>query len=266
MKRIFFEVAYDGTDFSGWQVQPDRISVQETIEKHLAEIYVNQPVRIHASGRTDAGVHAMGQTVTFDPPDRPEIPPENLMNALNNSLPDSITVRVAEFAPSPDFHARYSAVGKAYTYFLNTAEKTPFNSRYSWHQPACTDICGIRKAADILTGTHDFSSFTTSRKDIDNAVRTLYRIDIDTCGDYLCLTFVGSGFLYKMIRGLTGALVLVGSGRLAVSDVADILKAEDRAKAPKGAPPNGLFLMKVFYDDEKLKSYQFTNTSMPIIP
>ena len=256
MPRIFFEVAYDGTDFSGWQVQPDKMSVQQRIEDRLSELYVNQPIRIHASGRTDSGVHAMAQAVTFDPPDRPGIPPENLKIALNNSLPDSIAIRDAKLAETPDFHARYSAVGKAYTYVINRGEHLPFNARYTWHLPECTDICEIRKAADVFTGEHDFSSFTNARNNIENAVRTIYRIDIDEFGDLLCLTFVGSGFLYKMVRALVGAVVLAGSGKFNSAKCAELLAAKNRSLGPRSAPPNGLFLMKVFYNEESLQKWK----------
>ncbi len=258
-KRIFFEVAYDGTDFAGWQIQPDKMSVQQRIEDRLSELYVNQPIRIHSSGRTDSGVHAMAQAVTFNPPDYPQIPPANLQIALNHSLPDSIIIRTAKFADAPDFHARYSAVGKAYTYVINRGEALPFNLRKSWHLPDCTDICEIRKAADIVTGTHDFSSFTTSRKKIDNAVRKIYRVEIDQAEDLLYLTFVGSGFLYKMVRSLVGAMVMVGSGKLKAEEIADLIKAKDRSKAPRSAPPNGLFLMKVFYDKASLEKWKYTD-------
>jgi len=255
-RRIFFEVAYDGTDFAGWQIQPDKMSVQQRIENRLSELYVNQPIRIHASGRTDSGVHALAQAVTFDAPDYPRIPPGNLQTALNNSLPDSITIRTAKFAEAPDFHARYSAIGKVYTYVINRGKQLPFNTRYSWHLPKCRDLCEIRKAADILTGEHDFSSFTSSKKNIDNAVRTIYRIEIDEYEEYLCLSFVGSGFLYKMVRTLVGALVAAGSGELQAANFAEILNAEDRSKAPRSAPANGLFLMKVFYDNDSLGKWE----------
>lgn len=262
MSRIFFEVAYDGSDFSGWQVQPDKISIQQRIEERLSELYVNQPIRIHASGRTDSGVHAMGQAVTFDPPEHPSIPPTNLQKALNNSLPESIRIRNISFTEQPDFHARYSAVGKAYTYVINRGEALPFNLRTSWHLPECRNICEINKAADILTGTHDFSSFTTARKNIDNAVRTIYRIDIEEEGDFLYLTFIGSGFLYKMVRSLVGTIVMVGSNQIESAKIAELLDAKDRSLAPKSAPPNGLFLMKVFYDKKSLTNWmrpQFLN-------
>ena len=262
MSRIFFEVAYDGTDFAGWQIQPDKMSVQQRIENRLSELYVNQPIRIHASGRTDAGVHAMAQAVTFDPPAHPEIPPKNLQTALNNSLPDSIIIRSTKFTDTPDFHARYSAVGKAYTYIINRGEALPFNLRNSWHLPDCRNICELRKAADIVTGTHDFSSFTNARKKIENAVRTIYRVDVEEEGDLLFLTFIGSGFLYKMVRTLVGAMVMVGSNQLEPAKIAKFLAAKDRSQLPRSAPPNGLFLMKVFYDKESLENWKSPRLSM----
>ena len=224
MSRIFFKVAYDGTDYAGWQIQPDNISIQQLIEQRLEQLYVNQPVRIHSSGRTDAGVHAVGQTCTFDPPEAPHIPPENLQVALNNSLPQSIRIKGAKFADSPDFHARYSAKGKAYTYLINRGELTPFNARYSWYLPVCTNLEYMRECAEILTGEHDFSAFTTSLKDIDNAVRTIYRVDLQEFGDFLSITFVGSGFLYKMVRNLVGMLVLAGEGEVDAKFAENLLK------------------------------------------
>lgn len=259
MPRVFFETAYDGTDFSGWQVQPDRISVQEVIEERLAQLYMNQPIRIHSSGRTDSGVHALAQAVTYDAPDAPRIPAENIQKALNNALPDSITVRHAFYAEFPDFHARYSAVGKAYTYVINRGEQLPFSARYSWHLSECRNISAIRSACNSLTGTHDFSSFTTSRKSIDCAIRTIYRVDINEFDDFLCLTFVGSGFLYKMVRSLVGLLALIGSGKVPSSDTARILSLKDRATAPKTAPPQGLFLMKVFYSTPEMEKFSLEN-------
>lgn len=256
MSRIFFQVAYDGTDYAGWQIQPDNISIQQYIESRLEQLYVNQPVRIHASGRTDAGVHAVAQTVTFDSPDAPHIPPGNLQIALNNSLPESIRIKAAKFAETPDFHARYSAKGKAYTYIINRGERTPFNSRYSWHIPTCKDICEIRKAAQVLVGEHDFSAFTTSRKDIDNAVRTIYRIDIQEIGECLAITVVGSGFLYKMVRNIAGVLALAGTGELDAKFAEKLLTGKERAAGPKAAPPNGLFLMEVFYEENAWKEFK----------
>ena len=256
MGRIFFKVAYDGTDYGGWQIQPDNTSIQQMIENRLEQLYVNQPVRIHASGRTDAGVHAIAQTVTFDSPECPHIPPGNLQIALNNSLPDAIRIKDAQIADFPDFHARYSAKGKAYTYVINRGEQSPFKARYSWHLPKCKDLCEIRKVAAVLEGRHDFSAFTTTRIKIDNSVRSIFRIDIQEFDDFITITCVGSGFLYKMVRNITGLLVLAGSGEADAKSAEELLKGKDRAAGPKGAPPNGLFLMEVFYDSDSMENFK----------
>lgn len=255
MPRIFFKVAYDGTDYAGWQIQPDNVSIQELIENRLEQLYVNQPIRIHASGRTDSGVHSVGQTCTFDAPDAPHIPPENLQVALNNSLPEAIRIKEAKFTETPDFHARYSAKGKAYTYIINKGEITPFNARYSWHLPNCKNMDEMGRCADLLTGEHDFSAFTTSRKNIEDAVRTIYRIEFKDFGNFSAITFIGSGFLYKMVRNIVGMLVSAGQGEIDAAFAEKLLKGRTRSEGPKAAPPNGLFLMQVFYDDDAWKSF-----------
>jgi len=255
MSRIFFKTAYDGTDYGGWQIQPDNISIQQIIEYKLEQLYVNQQVRIHASGRTDAGVHAMGQTVTFDPPDAPHIPPDKLQTALNNSLPPAIRIKDAKFAEIPDLLARYSAKGKAYTYIINNGTQTPFNARYSWHQVKCRNICEMRNAAAVLEGEHDFSAFTTSRKKIDNAIRTIHKIEIQEFDNFITITCIGSGFLYKMVRNIAGLLASAGNGETDATCTEKILNDKIRAVAPKAAPPNGLFLMEVFYEKNAWKKF-----------
>lgn len=255
-QRIFFKVAYDGTDYAGWQIQPDNISIQQLVESRLEQLYVNQPVRIHASGRTDAGVHAIAQTVTFDSPEAPHIPPGNLQIALNNSLPNAIRIKDVKFAKTPDFHARYSAKGKAYTYVINRGEQTPFNARYSWYLPKCDNICEIRKAVVPLEGEHDFSAYTTSRNKIDNAVRTIYKIDIQEFDNFITITCVGSGFLYKMVRNIAGLLAMVGTGEGNAKFAEELLNGRDRSLGPKAAPPNGLFLMEVFYEEDAWKNFK----------
>ncbi|MBN1864314.1 MAG: tRNA pseudouridine(38-40) synthase TruA [Victivallales bacterium] len=260
MPRMYLEVSYDGSDYGGWQRQPDVRTVQEEIERRLSELYVNQPVVIHSSGRTDAGVHAVAQPVTFDVPEYPGIPPENLLQALNNSLPDSIRINCVGLAPSDDFHARFSAVGKAYCYIINRGDKTPFNSRYSWHVPGCIDDDAVRRGAGHLVGEHDFAAFTNSRKDDDGGtVRRIFRIDVREFGYYLAMTFVGGGFLYKMVRNMAGVLALVGSGTHKPEDVLGFLKCADRSELPKPAPARGLFLMKAFYSEEDLAGFQLNH-------
>ncbi len=260
MPRMYLEVSYDGTDYAGWQRQADVCTVQEEIERRLSELYVNQPVVIHSSGRTDAGVHAVCQPVTFDVPDYPGIPPDNLRQALNNSLHDSIRINCLRNAPREDFHARFSAIGKAYCYIVNRGDKSPFNSRFSWHVPGCRDADAIRRGAEHLVGEHDFAAFTNSRKDDDGGtVRRIFRIDVREFGHFLAVTYVGSGFLYKMVRNMTGVLALVGCGLYISDDVLGLLKCASRSDLPKPAPARGLFLMKAFYSEEDLAGFRLND-------
>ena len=246
---IRLDVAYDGTAYAGWQVQAEghRPTIQGTIEDKLAQLYANQPIRIHGSGRTDAGVHALGQVAHFQPPACPRIPLGELSRILNGMLPADIRIRAAAPA-ADDFHARYSAAGKAYVYVLHRGAPDPFTERWSWRTTDCTDVAAMRRAARRLTGRHDFSSFTVARNDIGDAERTLHRIAIQRFDERLCLTFLGDGFLYKMVRSLTAALVEVGRGRLSPTEVTGILAARNRAITPATAPARGLFLAGVFYD------------------
>lgn len=262
-ERIFFTLSYDGTDYAGWQFQPDNISIQQYVESKLEQLYANQPIRVHASGRTDAGVHAIAQSVTFDSPDYPHIPINNIKLALNNVLPSSIKIKDIKIAEYPDFHARYSAKGKAYTYIINKQKDIPFTTRYSWHQPNCTNICEMRKSATMLEGEHDFSAFTTSRNKIGNAIRTIYKLDIKEFDNFIAITCYGSGFLYKMVRNIAGVLGEVGNGNMNKNSTKELLDSKKRSMGPKSAPPNGLFLMRVFYKDNEWK--EFTLEKLPFI-
>ena len=254
--KLLLEISFDGTDYSGWQYQPHCISVQEVLEKHLTRLFAGLPIHLAGSSRTDAGVHACGSAASFAIPGRPYIPIAQLRYALNRQLPLSIRIRNIIEVPLA-FNARFDAKGKAYTYVLNLGEEHPFTGRYSWHlRKHMPDVDKIRQAAQHLVGTHDFSSFVVERSQIDNAVRTIYRIDIQEFGQYICMTFVGNGFLYKMIRCLAGALEAVGSGKIQPDDIKTILEAKQRTLAPETAPAHGLFLMKVFYDEEMLHQYR----------
>jgi tRNA pseudouridine38-40 synthase len=260
MSRVFLKIAYDGTDFFGWQVQPNKITVQQLIESALQKLFSNKVIRIHSSGRTDAGVHASAQTATCDLPDLPRIPNQNILQALNNLLP--IAIRIIEVKMvDPMFHARFSAVGKAYTYVINSGTQTPFDARYSWGMPSFIDLNAVEDACKILQGKHDFAAFTTSRKNIDNSVREIFNIQIQKFNDFYALNFIGSGFLYKMVRNITGLLALVAQGKILPDQVQIILDSKNRASAPKEAPPNGLFLRKVFYDNDAL--HDFSPKSLP---
>lgn len=252
--KILLEVAYDGTDFKGWQVQPGVISVQSVLEDKLSKLFAGAKIKAESSGRTDAGVHALRQPVSFLPPPIPVIPHEKIFKALNRMLPDSIRIMSVQEMPH-DFHARFSAQSKAYAYLINTGNNTPFVSRWTWHLPSFTKICEVRKAVKFLIGTHDFSSFTVERKEIDSAVRTIYKISVKKFGDIVCIVFIGDGFLYKMVRSMVGSLAFVGTGAIEPAEIARILEAKDRRECYDTAPSKGLFLLKVFYTQNGWKNF-----------
>lgn len=254
-RRWFMELAYDGTDFAGWQVQPNAITIQQVLEGKLGVIYANQLIRTESSGRTDAGVHALNQTVTFTAPERPIIQDWKLYKALNRMLPSTIRIRAVREVEEK-FHARFSTVGKAYTYVINRGIPNPFTDRWTWNMSEFTELCELRKAVTYLIGEHDFSSFTVDRSAIDDAVRKIFRIEIQEFGDLLCLTFVGEGFLYKMVRSMMGTLAFVGTGRIEAEKVHDILESKNRISCYDTAPASGLFLVKVFYDEKSMNDFK----------
>ena len=256
VKRYLMEIAYDGGSYSGWQIQPHCLAVQQVIQENLTKLYDKQPIHLIGSSRTDAGVHAQNFAATFLAPEQPAIPMERVFKALNRRLPPDIKIHTIREVPL-EFHARYDTCGKAYTYVLNLGENdSPFVGRYSWRPYRKQSVELIRLAAERLVGTHDYSSFVVERREIDDAVRTIYRIDVEEIGDFCCITFVGNGFLYKMIRCLMGMIEAVGAGVASPDAVTRILEAKDRTQAPETAPPNGLFLMKVFYDEAEREKFR----------
>ena len=238
-------VAYDGTAFSGWQAQPDKNAVQDHIERRLAELFQTE-IRIHGSGRTDAGVHARGQVFHFDSSWRHG--PEKLLAALRGGLPPTIQVRTAEVVEK-EFHARYSAVGKIYHYHLVHGEwADPFEHSFTWSVPKALDVAAMRGAAAVLRGKHDFRAFSAfGGEERENTVRTLARLDLIEDGPRLRIEAEAEGFLYKMVRSLVGALVYAGMGKLTPGRIAALLETRERTAAVETAPPQGLFLMKVHY-------------------
>lgn len=252
--KWFLEISYDGTEFGGWQIQQNNVTIQGILENRLSKIYANQLIHIEACSRTDAGVHAIGQIISFMPPERPLVDKDKLYRSLNRMLPPSIRIKEVKKAPS-EFHARFSTVGKAYTYVINNGIPNPFTERWSWHLPNFKEICEIRKAVSYLEGMHDFSSFTVERKEIENAERRIYRIDVQEFGEFVCITFVGNGFLYKMIRSIIGTLAFVGSGKISAIKIKKILETKNRCDAYDTAPSKGLFLVKVFYDEGSLNKF-----------
>lgn len=245
MQRYKCIIAYDGSGFSGYQVQPKGRTVQAEVENVLSKMHKGESVRIAASGRTDAGVHAKGQVVHFDSP--LGIPAERWRTALNSLLPDDISVLSVEKA-SVDFHARFDAVGKEYRYMLHLSEvRDPFQRNYAYRYPYPLKLEAMKEASLHLLGTHDFTSFCAAKTEVVDKVRTIETIEFLSEGDLLTIRFVGSGFLYNMVRILVGTLLEVGSGDRLPEEIPSILKRKDRRFAGKTAPAQGLYLWKVFY-------------------
>ncbi len=236
--------AYDGTGFSGWQSQAGGLAIQDVIEACLARIFKG-PVRIHGSGRTDAGVHARGQVFHFDAAWGHA--PEKLLAAMAAGLPPAIQIRSVR-AVAAGFHARFAATGKIYTYDLHLGDADPFARPRCWPVYRPLDFGAMETAAALLRGRHDFGGFSARRgPGEEDTVRTLRRLAITRRGRRVRITAEADGFLYKMVRGLVGALVAVGEGKLTPARVAALLEAPRRTPEVVTAPPQGLFLERVIY-------------------
>ena len=249
VQRLKLVVAYDGRPFSGWQSQANGSGVQDKIEAAIVKIS-GHPARIFGSGRTDSGVHALGQVAHFDTP-APTRPVALWQVALNGNLPPEIRVlRVSRVAGEGEgrFHARYSATGKRYVYRIwNARFLHPMEIGRAWMVPDTLDLAAMRAGAAALVGRHNFAGFAANRGEPDkDTVRTIQDIRATKRGPLLTLSFEGEGFLYKMVRLLTGSLVRVGQGRGDVAWLQAILAGE-RQKTQFAAPADGLYLAKVFY-------------------
>jgi tRNA pseudouridine38-40 synthase len=241
-------VAYDGTAYAGWQMQPDQPTVQGVVEAAWREI-TQEDVRITAAGRTDAGVHALGQAVGVVTESR--LSTGDLHRGLNAVLPDDVSVSAVEEARD-GFHATHDAVAKTYRYQIHTG-RTPdvFARRYAWHFPHELDVAAMREAAQTLLGTHDFCSFESVGSERASSVRTIKSISVeggtDDMSDRVTIEVSGDGFLYNMVRAIVGTLVEVGQQKRDVHWPAEVLAACDRRRAGQTAPPHGLFLSRVEY-------------------
>ena len=250
MRNLKLVLAYDGSEFSGWQVQPDAATIQGTLASAIGRITAEK-VLPQGSGRTDAGVHALAQVATFCT--ESPIPTENLIKALNDVLPAAIRVlEVGEV--SADFHARKSARAKTYRYRIYRGTICPpFLARYVWHYPYPLDENSMQAAAALVVGEHDFTSFAAvdpergrEEGEVTN-VRRIFSSSWQRDGDELVYTVRGSGFLHHMVRNLVGTFVLVGKGTLKAADVERILEARNRSTAGATAPASGLYLVGVEY-------------------
>ena len=239
-------LTYRGSEFYGWQRQDPHPTVQLALETALKRIF-GKPVHVAGSGRTDRGVHALGQVASCALPASHS--PATLLRALNFHLPPGVRVLSVQKA-KPRFHARFSAKGKTYQYrIINSSFLHPMEIGRAWHVPRPLDLASMRRATRLFTGKHDFASFTSNPGyERESTVRRLRSIRIQKKpGSVLELTFAGDGFLYRMVRNLVGALVKVGHGRLTVSELKKILAARSRSTAPPTAPAEGLYLLKVRY-------------------
>ena len=239
-------LAYRGQDFYGWQRQDPHPTVQLALENALRKIY-GQPFHVAGSGRTDRGVHALGQVASVQLP--PTHAPAILLRALNFHLPAGIRV-LSVHKEKPKFHARFSARGKTYLYrIVNAPFLHPMEMGRAWHVPRPLDLKAVRQGARLFVGKHDFASFTSNPGyKRESTVRHLHSLRIiRKPGNVLELSFAGDGFLYRMVRNLVGALVKVGHGRLPVAELKKILSARSRSTAPPTAPAEGLYLLQVRY-------------------
>lgn len=246
--KLRLTIAYDGTDYAGWQLQTSGTGVQELIERAWSEMIPGQH-RLHSSSRTDAGVHAEGMVAHIEfPKERFRLTMRNVVLGLNAKLPPDIRIVAAARAPK-HFHARFDASGKQYRYQVwNHCAMNPLLRRYAWQVPRSLSLPVMREAAGKLVGTHDFRSFAATHSyEILDTVRTLRRVDIRRSGPLLTFLIEGDGFLYKMCRGIVGTLVQVGLGRFTPLQVSEMLAAKDRRMAGMSAPACGLVLYKVFY-------------------
>lgn len=244
MSRYLLTVEYDGTDYCGWQRQKNGVSVQEVLEDALSRATGEKTVCV-ASGRTDSGVHALGQAVHCDL--STPIPEDKIPFAVNYYLPESVRIRRAEKV-SDEFSARFGAKRKTYEYRMYIANiSSPTRDRYALRVIPPLDVDAMKEAAESLLGEHDFRCFLASGSQVKTTVRTIYSASIVQNGDELTFTVEGNGFLYNMVRIITGTLIYVGKGKLKASDVAEIIESRDRKRAGKTVPPNGLFLKSVVY-------------------
>jgi tRNA pseudouridine38-40 synthase len=262
LRWLKITIAYDGTAYSGWQVQPDKPTIQGTFEVTWQSL-TQESLRVTAAGRTDAGVHAIGQVIGLATETR--LCNDDLHRGLNALLPDDIAVITVDYAPE-NFHATYNAIGKRYRYNIHNARApSVFDRHYAWHYPQPLDLEAMHKAGQGLVGRHDFSSFETAGSERPDSIRTIHELTVCHVGESaaadshsavseklpymnrVTIEVAGDGFLYNMVRTIVGTLIEVGAGKRDINWPAEVLAARDRRRAGQTAPPHGLFLVHVDY-------------------
>lgn len=244
MRNIKLIIEYDGKKFGGWQKQPNKLNIQGEIEKAIEEI-TGEAVELNASGRTDAGVHSLGQTANFKT--NSEIDISKMAIAINSKLKQSIRIIKAEEVDEK-FHARYSCKGKKYKYVIN-------NSKYGsaiyrdleYHMPIKLNVEAMQKGIKYFEGEHDFKGFKASGTSSKSSVRTIYSAKVIEDGERIIIELEGNGFLYNMVRIISGTIVDVGLGKIKPEEIPEIIESKDRTRAGKTLPPQGLYLVEVYY-------------------
>ncbi|MCL2421967.1 MAG: tRNA pseudouridine(38-40) synthase TruA [Defluviitaleaceae bacterium] len=252
LTNVLLTVAYDGTNYAGWQRQDNAVAVQQRLEEALTET-LNQPIKVAGASRTDAGVHALGQRAAFAVEHMP-IPIEKLPQVINSHLPEGIAVQAAQLV-SEDFNPRFDTRAKTYCYQMhNTIYRNPLLSRYSAYAPyPMLDAERMSQAAAHFVGTHDFAAFCATGSSAKTTERTIFFCEVERGekDSLIKMTVNGDGFLYNMVRIIAGTVLYAGIGKLSPQDIPDIIASKDRSKAGKTMPPEGLTLVEVMYDEEK---------------
>ncbi|MGN0347994.1 MAG: tRNA pseudouridine(38-40) synthase TruA [Roseburia sp.] len=245
MKRVRLIVAYDGTNYRGWQVQPNGITIEEVLNRHLSEL-LGEKIIVTGASRTDSGVHSLGNVAIFDTESR--MPGEKISFALNQRLPEDIVIQNSCEVPD-DWHPRYQVSKKTYEYrILNRSFRMPTRrlDTYFYHYPL--DVDKMRQAAAYLVGEHDFKSFCAVGAQVRSTVRTIYSCEVEKADDVITIRMTGNGFLYHMVRIIAGTLLRVGVGEWEPEKIEEILSAKNRAAAGPTAPAHGLTMIGIVYE------------------
>lgn len=246
MRNIKLTIEYDGKLFGGWQKQPNKLNIQGEIEKAIYNV-TGEKVELIGSGRTDAGVHSLGQVANFKT-DNQTISIDKMPMAINSQLKNSIIIKDA-VEVDEKFHSRYNAKHKTYRYVINNSKYgSAINRNYEYHFPIKLDANKMQEAAKYLIGEHDFKAFKSSGTSSKSSIRIIYDAKVYKKDDDICIELTGNGFLYNMVRIIAGTLLDVGIGKILPEDIKEIIESKDRQKAGKTLPAQGLFLVKVEYD------------------
>lgn len=244
MRNIKLTIEYDGKEYNGWQKQPNKLNIQGEIERAIQNI-TGEQVELIGSGRTDAGVHALGQVANFKI--NSDFPIEKMAIAINSQLKKSIRIKEAEEVPQ-EFHSRYNCHSKTYQYVIDNSEQGSAIYRgLTYHVPQKLDIEKMQKAVTYFVGEHDFSSFKSSGTSSKSSVRIIYDAKVEKDGEKVKISLTGNGFLYNMVRIIAGTLVEVGLEKIEPNEILEIIEKGERARAGKTLPPQGLYLVKVEY-------------------